>query len=233
MANQDEERRRRARNRNFVGYDERNTPYDRDFDPDYSDEQTYQNDLRWRGRWDSDQGLGRDFSRGQSQRYPNRRDRDDNRPDEIPWTYDNERNRQQMVNFYGPQSADDRWWDRDAERHERPRKSQPGRERYGSDEESMSQNVDMNDRNNWMGPYSGVGPKGYQRPDYRIMEEAAARLALNGQLDASNISLGVSGGIVTLEGTVPDRRHKRLAEDSIESIHGVKDVDNQIKVNRQ
>jgi osmotically-inducible protein OsmY len=98
----------------------------------------------------------------------------------------------------------------------------------------MPQDVDENDRNNgWIGPYRGIGPKGYQRPDARIVEEAAARLALHGQLDASNISLGVRDGMVTLQGTVPDRHQKRMAEDIIDSIHGVKDVDNQITIQRQ
>jgi hypothetical protein len=37
-------------------------------------------------------------------------------------------------------------------------------------------------------------------------------------------------GEVTLTGTVPSRRQKRLADDVADSVRGVKDVHNQLKV---
>ncbi|MFN8508802.1 MAG: BON domain-containing protein [Dehalococcoidia bacterium] len=80
------------------------------------------------------------------------------------------------------------------------------------------------------GEYSGRGPRGYQRSDSRIQEDVCDRLCQFGQVDASGIDVRVSGGEVTLDGTVPDRRQKRLAEDVIEDISGVKDVLNHIKV---
>jgi hypothetical protein len=39
----------------------------------------------------------------------------------------------------------------------------------------------------------------------------------------------VSGGEVTLEGSVEDRRQKRMAEEAIENLTGVKDVHNRLK----
>jgi hypothetical protein len=39
----------------------------------------------------------------------------------------------------------------------------------------------------------------------------------------------VVAGEVTLEGTVDDRRQKRMAEEAIENMNGVKDVHNRLK----
>jgi BON domain-containing protein len=83
------------------------------------------------------------------------------------------------------------------------------------------------------GPFTGRGPKGYQRSDDRIREEVCERLTRHGHLDASGIDVNVRNGEVTLEGTVEHRRDKRVAEDAIESISGVKDVHNHLRVEHQ
>lgn len=80
------------------------------------------------------------------------------------------------------------------------------------------------------GPHTGRGPRGYRRSDERIQEEACERLTRHGQVDASDIDLEVRDGEVTLRGQVDDRRAKRLAEEAIESVPGVRDVQNQIRV---
>jgi len=80
------------------------------------------------------------------------------------------------------------------------------------------------------GEHTGRGPRGYQRSDSRIQEDVCDRLCQFGQVDASGIDVRVSNGEVTLDGTVSDRRQKRLAEDVIEDIPGVKDVSNRLKV---
>lgn len=82
------------------------------------------------------------------------------------------------------------------------------------------------------GRHSGRGPKGYQRSDDRIREDVCETLTHHGEIDASEIEIDVRAGEVTLRGTVEDRWQKRLAEDVIESISGVKDVRNEIRVNR-
>jgi osmotically-inducible protein OsmY len=82
------------------------------------------------------------------------------------------------------------------------------------------------------GPFAGIGPRGYQRSDERILEDVSERLTQNGQIDASDISVGVSEGVVILIGTVNSRQGKRLAEDLAESVSGVEDVDNQLRVQR-
>lgn len=83
----------------------------------------------------------------------------------------------------------------------------------------------------WMtrGPYTGRGPRGYQRSDERIKEDVCERLSQNGQLDASDIDIVVVSGEVTLQGQVPNRGDKRLAEDIAESVTGVREVNNQLR----
>jgi hypothetical protein len=80
------------------------------------------------------------------------------------------------------------------------------------------------------GPFSGMGPKGYQRSDDRIFEDICYRMSVDGQLDPSEVDVKVDDGEVTLEGRVQDRYSKRLAEDIAESVSGVKDIHNRIKV---
>lgn len=80
------------------------------------------------------------------------------------------------------------------------------------------------------GRYSGVGPRGYQRSDDRIKEDVNDRLTWHGYIDASDIDVGVDDGVVTLKGTVEDRRQKRLAEDIADGVSGVQDVQNQLSV---
>ncbi len=83
------------------------------------------------------------------------------------------------------------------------------------------------------GPHAGKGPKGYQRSDERIYEEVCDRLTEHGRLDARDVTVDVKDGEVTLTGTVPDRPAKRLAEDLSESVHGVRDVHNQLTLQGQ
>lgn len=80
------------------------------------------------------------------------------------------------------------------------------------------------------GRFTGRGPKGYIRSDERIREDVSDRLEQHGEIDATDIEVRVSNGEVTLEGTVEDRRTKRMAEDSIETCPGVKQVHNRIRV---
>ena len=80
------------------------------------------------------------------------------------------------------------------------------------------------------GRFTGRGPKGYVRSDERIREDVSDRLEQHGEIDASEIEVRVSNGEVTLEGTVEDRRTKRMAEDLIETCAGVKQVHNRIRV---
>ena len=77
--------------------------------------------------------------------------------------------------------------------------------------------------------YRGRGPKNYKRSDERIKEDINDRLS-EGYLDASDIEVAVSGNEVTLTGTVNSRADKRRAEAVAESVTGVSNVENRLRV---
>jgi hypothetical protein len=79
---------------------------------------------------------------------------------------------------------------------------------------------------------TGRGPKNYTRSDTRIYEEVCDAISNDAQVDASDVEVKVEQGEVTLVGTVRDRNSSRRIEDIIDHIAGVKDVHNQIKVQR-
>jgi osmotically-inducible protein OsmY len=81
--------------------------------------------------------------------------------------------------------------------------------------------------------FYGKGPKGFKRSDERIREEASEALFRDHHVDASNIEVTVENGELVLSGTVESRRMKRLAEDCVESISGVNDVRNELRVQSQ
>jgi hypothetical protein len=78
--------------------------------------------------------------------------------------------------------------------------------------------------------FVGKGPRGYQRSDDRINEDVCEALTQHPSVDATNVTVQVRGGEVTLTGTVNDRQAKREAEDAVEGVAGVRDVHNQLRV---
>ncbi|MFC3288266.1 BON domain-containing protein, partial [Paracoccus aerius] len=78
--------------------------------------------------------------------------------------------------------------------------------------------------------HSGRGPRNYSRSDDRIREDVSDRLSDDRHIDASDVEVSVSGGEVTLDGTVDSRAAKRHAEDLAESCSGVKHVQNNLRV---
>ena len=80
------------------------------------------------------------------------------------------------------------------------------------------------------GQHSGKGPKGYKRPDDRIIEDVSAELEHDGDVDASEIEVTCKDGIVVLRGKVDSRSAKRCAEDCCESVQGVTDVRNELEI---
>jgi osmotically-inducible protein OsmY len=80
--------------------------------------------------------------------------------------------------------------------------------------------------------YTGRGPRNYQRSDERIREDINDALTGNPDIDASDIEVVVTDGDVVLIGVVDSRDAKRLAEDIAEQTSGVRDVQNQVRVQR-
>jgi osmotically-inducible protein OsmY len=101
---------------------------------------------------------------------------------------------------------------------------------YGSQGAAWYDTWDRGERQE--GPFAGRGPKGYQRSDERIREDACDRLTDAPFLDASDIEVTVRNGEVTLSGTVANREQKRRSEDLIEHVTGVREVHNTLRVNR-
>ena len=93
-----------------------------------------------------------------------------------------------------------------------------GTSRYGYGQESQRQRR------------AGRGPKGYQRSDERLKEDICERLMNADYIDASDVSVEVKDGKVTLEGTVSQRRMKHAIEDLVDDCIGVKDIDNKVRV---
>jgi osmotically-inducible protein OsmY len=80
------------------------------------------------------------------------------------------------------------------------------------------------------GQFRGRGPKNYRRSDDRLREEVCDRLTDNEWLDASDVEVNVAAGEVILTGTVDSRYAKRLAENIAESVSGVHNVQNNLRV---
>jgi osmotically-inducible protein OsmY len=78
--------------------------------------------------------------------------------------------------------------------------------------------------------HRGRGPSGYTRSDERIREDVHDRLTDSPYVDASNVSVTVEKGEVTLDGTVTSRAQKREAEDCVDDISGVRHVQNNLRV---
>jgi osmotically-inducible protein OsmY len=82
------------------------------------------------------------------------------------------------------------------------------------------------------GRFAGRGPKGWRRSDERIREDINERLTAHPDIDATEIDVQVRECEVTLLGTVEDRSSKRMAEELAENVAGVKEVHNNIRIQR-
>jgi BON domain len=102
-----------------------------------------------------------------------------------------------------------------------------GRQHAGYGSESMGMSAGLQ---RGMGSMAGKGPKGYVRSDERIREDVCDCLTDDPHLDASSIEVEVKNGEVTLSGTVDSREAKRHAEELIDRVSGVKDVQNSLRV---
>ncbi|HEX7672990.1 MAG TPA: BON domain-containing protein [Bdellovibrio sp.] len=80
--------------------------------------------------------------------------------------------------------------------------------------------------------FTGKGPKNFVRSDEKIRDEVCEMLTRHHEVDAHDIEVQVQAGEVTLEGHVPNRRMKHLAEDAAALCDGVKDVVNHLHVDQ-
>lgn len=118
---------------------------------------------------------------------------------------------------YGRGEGDERsWWDRTTDEVSS----------WFGDEDAERRR----ERDRQRAQYRGKGPKNYSRSDERIKEDINDRLSDDPFIDASDIEVTVAKGEVTLTGTVGHRSSKRRAEDIAESVSGVKQVENRLRV---
>jgi osmotically-inducible protein OsmY len=115
-----------------------------------------------------------------------------------------------------PEQPDRGWWER---------MSDEVASWFGDEEAERRRRMDE-------GNHRGKGPRGYKRSDDRVMEDVNDRLTDYSHLDASDIEVTVIDGVVKLEGWVDSRWAKRSAEDIVETVSGVKDVQNNLRVGR-
>ncbi len=112
-------------------------------------------------------------------------------------------------------SADRGWWDR---------ASDEVASWFGDEDAARRRRMDQQREE-----YRGRGPRNYRRSDDRIKEDINDRLS-EGYLDASDIEVAVQSTEVVLTGTVNSRADKRRAEAVAESVTGVTNVENRLRV---
>jgi hyperosmotically inducible periplasmic protein len=78
--------------------------------------------------------------------------------------------------------------------------------------------------------HRGRGPKGYRRSDERLKEIVCERLTDDPFIDATDITVDVSNGEVTLQGSVLAREQKYAAEDVVASVSDVTEIHNRLRV---
>jgi hypothetical protein len=80
--------------------------------------------------------------------------------------------------------------------------------------------------------HRGKGPRNYKRSDDRIKEIVCDMLCDNPDIDASSIEVDVKNSEVILSGEVNEKYTKHLAEDLVQNVTGVSNVENRIRVNQ-
>ena len=183
----------------------------------------------------------RDYSRDYGSRYGRRRERDDEERDRIR-SFDTDYGRTTSRFYgrsgydYGRDDYDERFEGRDDVRGGRGR----GRDErgwwnraadevmswFGDEEATRRRRIEARGE----GRNRGLGPKNYRRSDERIRDDINDRLTDNDWLDASDVEVVVISSEVTLSGTVDSRYAKRIAEDIAESVTGVSNVQNNLRV---
>lgn len=78
--------------------------------------------------------------------------------------------------------------------------------------------------------YRGRGPRGYTPSDKRLLETICEQLTDDPRIDAGDIEVEVKQQVVSLRGSVRDRRTKYAVEELVENA-GARDIENQPRVN--
>jgi osmotically-inducible protein OsmY len=127
-------------------------------------------------------------------------------------------------NMYGNRSERERrnmqnrdWWDRTRDEVS---------SWFGDEDAERRRDMDRS----YQGGHRGKGPRNYHRSEDRIKEDICDRLTEDDMLDATDIDVEVHADEVVLTGTVNNRMQKHRAEDLVESVSGVHNVENRLRV---
>ena len=106
--------------------------------------------------------------------------------------------------------------------------------RSGSEWSGMSQGFGRSEQRSMSSGSSRTnrGPKNYKRSDERIKEDVCDRLSQS-DLNCEDVEINVKNGEVTLTGTTDSGHERREIERVAETIPGVQDVTNQIRIKRE
>jgi osmotically-inducible protein OsmY len=138
----------------------------------------------------------------------------------------NDQNRDRNWNMYGGDTSnygnanqggvDRNWWDKT--------KNKVSSWFDNDDDDNKERNRSS------MPTHRGKGPSDYRRSEERIREDICDRLTDDDHVDASRVKVSIENDAVILSGTVNSREEKRRAEDLVESISGVRHVENRLRV---
>jgi hypothetical protein len=72
-----------------------------------------------------------------------------------------------------------------------------------------------------------------KRTDKSIYTDVCEKLLATPYVDATDIEVAVKAGVVELKGMVEDRKMKKMAELVLDSISGIKDIQNDLTLQRR
>lgn len=104
----------------------------------------------------------------------------------------------------------------------------------GMTREEEINNVDWSDdprSESFSERHYGKGPRNWPSQE-RILQMASERLFFSQDVDAQNIEIRFDDGVLSLKGDVADRGQKKAAEECVESVPGVIDVQNELKIKK-
>ena len=80
--------------------------------------------------------------------------------------------------------------------------------------------------------HAGKGPRSYRRSDDSIKDEVCRKITDDPAIDASEIEVVVSDAEVILQGCIDSRDNKRGLEDLVESVRGVRHLENRVRIQK-
>lgn len=99
---------------------------------------------------------------------------------------------------------------------------------YGEDDHRISWSEDMRSEGHHHSDYTGIGPRHYVRRDELIKEDVLSVLREHPDIDSSHLSISVSQGVISLEGSVHSSYELHIINHIVSKIAGSKDLINQL-----